>query len=110
MDQILPALDEFIAILKKSEIYQNYEEQKNRLSQNPELKRKVDEFREKNYLYNKRMDGYQLFEESDQLVSEMEELRRDSQVHEFLKVELAYCKMIQDIREYLVENMFADFS
>lgn len=110
MDQILPALDEFLAVLKQSETYQNYEIQKERLSQNPELKKKVDEIREKNYLYQKRMDSNQLFEESDHLVREMEELRRDPQVHEFLKVELAYCKMIQDIREYLLENMFADFA
>ena len=109
IDQIIPALDQFIEMLKQSSIYKSYETQKERLSQNPELKQKVDAVRERNYLYNKRMDGNQLFEESDQLLRDVEELQRDSGVHEFMEAELAYCKMVQDIMEYLEQNLFADF-
>ncbi|MBR1691450.1 MAG: YlbF family regulator [Lachnospiraceae bacterium] len=109
MDEIKAELDKFVATLKRSELYRNYERQKKLLSQNPELKQKVDSLRQKNFHFRMGANEDQIFEESDWILREMEEVRRDPQVHEFLKAELAYCKMIQDIREYFSRAMFVDF-
>lgn len=109
MEEMKEAMQQFIAALKDTETYKNYERYKNLLSQNPELKQKVDSYREKNFLFQRNCNGDVIFEESDRLLREMEEIRKDPLVHEFLKDELAYCKMIQKIKDYFLETISVDF-
>lgn len=109
MEQMTIALDEFLRQVKDSETYKAYETQKQNLKQNPELKQKVDEYREKNYIFQQRSSADEIFEESDRYINELEELRKDSRVHEFLKAEVAYCRMVQKIEDYILQTLAVDF-
>ena len=109
MEELREAMQQFLTALKETETYRNYERYKELLTKNPDLKQKVDAYREKNFVFQQCCDGDVIFEETDHLIREMEELRRDPLVHEFLKDELAYCKMIQNIRDYFLNAMSVDF-
>ena len=109
MEEMRDAMQQFLIALKDTETYRNYERYKELLTMNPELKQKVDAYREKNFVFQQRCNGDVIFEEVDHLMKEMEELRRDPLVHEFMKDELAYCKMIQNIRDYFLNAISVDF-
>lgn len=109
MEEMKDAMQQFLVELKNTETYRNYERYKELLTMNPELKQKVDTYREKNFVFQQQCNEDVIFEEGDRLIKEMEELRRDPLVHEFLKDELAYCKMIQNIRDYFLNAISVDF-
>ena len=109
MEEMKDAMQQFLIALKETETYRNYERYKELLTMNPELKQKVDSYREKNFVFQQQCNEDVIFEEVDYLMSEMEELRRDPLVHEFLKDELAYCKMIQNIKDYFLNAVSVDF-
>lgn len=109
MEEMKDAMQQFLVSLRETETYRNYERYKELLTMNPELKQKVDAYREKNFVFQQQCNGDVIFEEVDRLLSEMEELRRDPLVHEFLKDEVAYCKMIQNIRDYFLNAISVDF-
>ena len=109
MEEMQEAMQHFLAALRETETYKNYQRYKELLSKNPELKQKVDAYREKNFVFQQRCNGDVIFEEADNFIREMEELRKDPLVHEFMKDELAYCKMIQHIEEYFLNAISVDF-
>lgn len=109
MDHVKQALDDFIDQVKASETYKVYETQKRNLKQNPELKQKVDEYREQEYIFQQRSSGDEIFEESDQHVRKMEEICENPGVREFLKAEVAYCRMVQKIEDYILKTLAVDF-
>lgn len=109
MEEMKDAMQQFLVALKETETYKNYDRYKELLAKNPELKQKVDAYREKNYVFQQRCNGDVIFEESDNLLRELEEIRKDPLVHEFLKDELAYCKMIQHIKDYFLNTISVDF-
>ena len=109
MEEIKDAMQQFLVSLKETETYRNYERYKELIATNPDLKQKVDAYREKNFVFQQQCNEDVIFEETDHLIKEMEELRRDPLVHEFLKDEVAYCKMIQNIRDYFLNAISVDF-
>lgn len=109
MKQVDKALEEFIKAIKDTDIYKEYEEQKEHIKAHPDLKQRIDEFREKNYLLQNSGDNSNLFEEMDRFRDEYEQFREIPMVHDFLEKELAYCRMIQYMNEKLVWAFEADF-
>ena len=109
LEEMKDAMQQFLIALKETETYRNYERYKELLIMNPDLKKRVDAYREKNFVFQQQCNEDVIFEEVDHLVNEMEELRRDPLVHEFLKDELAYCKMVQNIRDYFLNAISVDF-
>lgn len=109
MEDMRKDLDRFIEVFKDTDTYKKYVQQKQNLLQYPELKKKVDEYREKNYIFQQRSSADEIFEESDRYIVEMEEIRKDPIVHEFLKTELAFCRMVQKINEYFLETVSMEF-
>jgi len=108
MEQIKPALDQFITALKETDTYRNFETQKKILSQDPELKRRLDDWRRENYRFMQEADGDRIYEESDRMAREWDEICQDERAFDYLIAEHAYYKMIQDIREYYFEAVFND--
>lgn len=109
MLEIQADLDLFIDKLKKTKVYQEYEEQKNRIKENPELKQQVDEFRRKSYELQSRNYSENLYDEMDRFQREYEEFREIPQVHDFLSAELALCRMIQKLTAEIAEAVLQDF-
>ena len=97
MEQITSKVDELISEIKQGDIYQNYIKALSTISENEELKAKVDALREKNFYFQREGNPESMFEESSRLEEEFQELRRQPIVNEYLDTELALCKMLRRI-------------
>lgn len=90
MEQSLQA---YIDKLLESEEYKKYAEQKERVKQFPDLKKQIDEFRQRNFEMQN-SDGM-VFEKIESFEREYEDFRDNPLVADFLEAELAFCRMMQ---------------
>lgn len=109
MLELQEQLDDFIVNLKETEVYREFEEQKRRLCEQPELKQRVDDFRRRNYEIQTRAYEENIFDEVERFQRETEHLRDIPVVHDFLAAELALCRMIQKVTATIVEAVSEDF-
>lgn len=103
MGEIDSALDHLITAILNSQEYREYDTQRNRVKQYPELKEQIDEFRKRNYQLQTSDDN--AFDKIDQLEKEYSELIENPLVSDFLDAELAFCRRMQDIDLRLTEAM-----
>lgn len=105
-------IDENISSLleafKESPEYVEFQKQNEILKQKPELKKRVDAFREDNYRVQNECGSDNLFDVVEQMGKESAELRRHPEVNAYLDAELALCKMMQKICVKLAEGIDMD--
>lgn len=101
MSKIDSAVETFIAAILDTDEYKEYDAQRNRIKQFPELKAQVDEYRARNYSLQTGEDA--AFEKVDQFEKEFEDFRENPLVSDFLAGELAFCRMIQNINNCITE-------
>lgn len=101
MSKIDSAVEAFIAAIIDTDEYKEYDEQRKKVNQNPELKTQIDEFRRRNFMLQTSEDT--AFEKIDQFEREYEDFRENTLVSDFLAAELAFCRMIQDINIRITE-------
>lgn len=97
--------DLLIEELKNSESFKKYEYCKDEIEKDPELKKKLNEFRMKNYKLQNSPEQIDLYDISDKITDEYTQMRDNPIVDGFLESELALCKTIQHINNRLVEVM-----
>ena len=98
MDEKLESeLLKFVQAIKESDVSRKYYEQRERLKDCPEQYKKVNEFRRRNFEIQNTSQQDELFEKMDAFEKEYEEFREDSMVDDFLRAELAFCRMMQEI-------------
>lgn len=98
---IMDVAKEFANSIKMTDIYQEYNLQKEKLKKQPELFEQVTEYRRKNFELQNAEDGDELFERMELFEQEYEKFRENPLVDDFLKAELALCRMMQEIYAYL---------
>lgn len=103
MNGVERAANQLIDEILASEYYKAYETQKERMKGKPELRDKINEFRERNFQLQNLEDSDELFDEVDKLEREYELFSSDPIVGLFLEAELNFCRMIQDINYKIVE-------
>ena len=86
-----------------SNIYQEYKSKLDQVKQYPDLKRQIDEFRMRNYELQQSPDY--AFDKMEQFQREYQTFRDDPLVSDFLAAELAFCRMVQDVENRLVERI-----
>lgn len=95
----------FAALIKQTDIYREYDFQKNKLKKQPELFQKVNEYRQKNFDLQHEKEGEELYKKMEQFEKEYESFRENPLVDDFLKAELAFCRMMQDINIRLTTEL-----
>ena len=95
--------DILIEELKNSDSFKKYEYCKEEIEKDPELKKKLNEFRMKNYKLQNSSEQIDLYDISDKITDEYARMRDNPIVAGFLENELALCKTIQHINNRLVE-------
>jgi cell fate (sporulation/competence/biofilm development) regulator YlbF (YheA/YmcA/DUF963 family) len=95
MDSVHEALDRLIKEVIVSKEYQEYLREKERVKKYPELKKRLDEFRRKNFQMHNGDD--RALEMLDQMEQEYDTLMENPVVSGFLNSELAFCRLMQDI-------------
>ena len=103
------SLKVFIDEIQHSTVYSEYMLQRDRLREYPDLKKQVDEYRQKNFQLQTQTYPEQLFDEIDRFQKEYEAFRENPIVHDFLGAELALCRMMQTINYELVKAISIDF-
>ncbi len=101
MSKLDNVVEQLIQAVLESQEYHEYDLQRNKVKQNPELKAKIDEFRKKNYEMQTSEDNG--FDKLEQLEREYGDLFQESVVSDFLDAELAFCRVIQEINHRLTE-------
>ncbi len=103
-DAVRIKAEEFKQTLMNSEEYHKFDVYRRLLNETPELKKKVNNFREANMLMQ--MDGRaQNRDEVQRLAGEYSDVLTNSVVREFLNAELILCKMIQQVNIMLVSDL-----
>lgn len=102
------AIEYFIHAIKSTDNYCNYMIQKEKLEQYPDLKEKIDEFRQRNYELQNNSSGEELFDKVDEFEKEYEALREDPIVEGFLTAELNFCRMMQETNWKITEALEFD--
>lgn len=105
MDELNTLVEELLAVVRSGEVYQIYRKEEEKMKQNPELLRRVDEFRANNFYLQQEADGDSLFEVTERLQQESLELRRDPQVNAYLDAELALCRLLQQVCKKVIDGV-----
>lgn len=104
-NQMKDALDNFLNAMKNTEVFKRYHYQLGKIKKNPELFKKVNEYRQKNYEIQNTCQENELFEKMDAFEREYEKFRDNPIVDDFLRAELALCRMIQEINVFITDEI-----
>ena len=103
MNTMEQATDDLIEAILRSEEYLTYQAELARLSEQPELKAQVDEYRRRNFEFQPRPDID--FDKLDAFAREYESFREKPVVEEFLAAELAFCRMMRGISLHITSAL-----
>ena len=92
--------EQFVRDIRETDVYKSYTMQLARLKKNPELYKQVNDYRKQNAV---QVDD--LFDKMDYFEKEYKEFRENVIVDDFLKAELALCRMMQEINALIVDGL-----
>jgi cell fate (sporulation/competence/biofilm development) regulator YlbF (YheA/YmcA/DUF963 family) len=103
---VMEKAKELSETIAASETYQRYALQRDTLRKQPDLYQKVNEFRQRNYeLQNAEDNSEALFEKMEAFEKEYEKFRENPLVDDFLRAELAFCRMMQSLSDVIMEDI-----
>ena len=105
MDNLDTIIEHFVDAIKATKEYREYQEEKEKVRQWPELKEQIDDFRRKHVKIQQITDENRLLEEMEKFENQYEKFREDKRVHDFLEKELAFCRMMQYVNNGIMEAL-----
>ena len=102
-DSLENATASYVKAIRDTAVYKKYCEQLERLKRNPEQYQKVNELSRRNFEIQNTAQKDELFDKMDAFEQEFEKFREDPVVDEFLRAELAFCRMMQEVNLYITE-------
>lgn len=103
--QIEEATKKFAAYIQQSDTYKEYWQQREKLKKQPQLYDKVNEFRQRNFDIQNESDSEDLFDKMEAFEREYAKFRENPMVEDFLRAELAFCRMMQNINVLLTAEI-----
>lgn len=94
--------DRLVQTILESEVYQNYQIQKDKISRIPELKNQIDEYRTKRYELQSIEDSGELFDKMEEFERQYQSFGEDPMVEAYLAAELDFCREIQEVNKLIV--------
>ena len=98
---VMEAARQLAGIIRETDIYQEYLRCREILKKQPELYAQVNEYRRKNFDIQNESEGSELFDRMEAFEREYREFREDPLVDDFLRAELALCRMLQEMNVLL---------
>jgi len=105
LNRVEEATEELIDAILESEEYFAYEKALNEVNRWPELKERIDEFREENFNIQMLAEERQIVEAVENFEKKYEGFRADDRVNDFLRSELAFNRMMQDIYNRMMDGI-----
>ena len=103
--RIQEAAKDFAALIQESDTYKEYFFQRERLKKQPDLYEKVNEYRQKNFDIQNESDSEDLFDKMEAFEKEYAKFRENPLVEDFLRAELAFCRLMQEINVMLTAEI-----
>lgn len=97
-----------IRVIHDSDTYKEYKAVRQRLEKEPELKRQINQYRKECYQLQNSGDVESLYERTQRFDEEYSEFLKNSLVEDYLRCELAICRMLQQIATRVVESVDLD--
>lgn len=104
-NEIIEAAHQFADKIMESDTYKEYLFQREKIKKQPDLYEKVNEFRQRNFDLQNEADGDELFDCVEAFEMEYEKFRENPFVDDFLRAELAFCRMMQEVYVLLAEKI-----
>lgn len=95
----------FVKTIKETDVYKKYHFQLEKLKKHPDYYEKVNEFRQRNYEIQNASKVDDMFDKLDAFEKEYEKFREDPLVDDFLRAELAFCRMMQEINTFITQKL-----
>jgi len=95
--EIIEAARVFADQIMTSDTYREYYYQREKIKKQPELYDKVNEFRQRNFDLQTATDSEDMLDRIEAFEQEYEKFRENPLVDDFLRAELAFCRMMQEI-------------
>ncbi len=105
MDEIKKSLDELKTAIQKSDAFGRYQKAREQVQQYPEKKRRLQEFRKKNFCLQNSKEQIDLFVELDRLAQEYADVYQDPLLSEYLASEVALCRIVQQVSREIIESL-----
>ncbi len=103
--EILEAARQFGDTIMTSDTYKEYLYQRETIKKQPELYEKVNEFRQRNFDLQNEADSDDILDRMEAFEREYEKFRENPFVDSFLKAELAFCRLMQEVYALLAEEI-----
>lgn len=94
--------------IQEDEEYKNFLKIKEKADAFPELKKQINDFRKRNYELQNSGDSFEMFSEIEKLEKDYQEIRKNPVSSEYLRTELAVCRMLQRINYNLLRALDLD--
>ena len=107
-NQVEECTRELLNAILESREYRDFLKIKEKVSENPELRKKINAFRRHNFEVQNSAEVLDMYDEIDKMYKEYEEFRKNILVDEFLKRELRVCRMIQQVSVELISAVDLD--
>ena len=101
MNGVEEAVRHLIDAVLESDTYHEYDRQRKKVNQVPDLKEQIDDFRVRNF--ELQMSDDNALEKIEQFEREYATFRENQLVSDFLSAELAFCRMVQGINTRIAE-------
>lgn len=101
------ATEELIRQIKATDEYREYAYWRDKVGEQMDLKRQIDEYRLKNYKLQNMEEG-DLYEKMDAFEQEYEDFRSNPLVNGFLEAELTFCRLMQNINVRITDAVDFD--
>ncbi|MCD7818626.1 MAG: YlbF family regulator [Lachnospiraceae bacterium] len=99
---------ELILSIQNSEEYQHYQRLRTLADENPELHKKLNDYRRRVYRVQTSGETLEYYSEQERLGNYAAEFRKDELVDEYLKAELHVCRTIQKVAFQLADAIDLD--
>ena len=104
-DNMKAAARRYVKAIKETDCYVKYAAQLQTIQRYPEIYEQVNEYREKNYQIQNLTSQEKLFDAVDELEKEYAEFRKNPMVDDFLRAELAFCRMMQEVNIFTMQEL-----
>ncbi|MCD7764329.1 MAG: YlbF family regulator [Lachnospiraceae bacterium] len=108
MNRVEECTQALIESIQQTEEYLRYQKLRELTDQDPELRRKLNEFRRRVYQVQTSGETLDHYSEQERLGSDASEFRKNELVDEYLKMELHICRMIQNMAFQIADAIDLD--
>ena len=106
---VMQSINTLISSVKSTKEYQDYDNCRIKVMDNPELKEKIERAKDIRKQIDKIPEWEHNGDYADRLEDEYEELTEDTAVHVYMQSELRICALLQQILGEVVKNIDVDF-